>query len=138
MRTKRVIAAALAALLAGAALPALSCGYCIEDRVAAVYDQPAVDRAKARGHSVAFLGIEGANVDWHAAHAVRSALESVRGVDRGTAHAKAENAAVAVSYDPSVTSLDALVAKANKPLARDGITLAALRVIDAGGKLREP
>ena len=37
----------------------LACGYCIEDRVAAVYDQAVVD-ASARTHrTVAFLSIEG-------------------------------------------------------------------------------
>jgi hypothetical protein len=138
MRTKHLVASLAAALLVGAVFSAQACGYCIEDRVAAVYDQPAVDRALARRHNVAFLGIEGNAVDADATRAARTALESVKGVDKGSALAKPENAAIAVAYDPAVTSLDALVARANKPLATRGLSLAALRIIDAGGKLREP
>jgi len=130
------IAAAMALALSSAS--ALGCGYCIEDRVAAVYDQAVVQQALARRHHVAFIGIEAAAVDENATRTVRGALEGVRGVDKGTALARAENAAIAVTFDPAVTSADKVVAAANKPLARKGIALAALRIIDQGGKLRDP
>jgi hypothetical protein len=117
---------------------ALACGYCIEDRVAAVYDQALVDGALARRHEVAFLGIEARAVDAGVARAARGVLERVRGVDKGSARARAENAAIALTFDPSVTSLDKVVEAANRPLAGRGVTLSALRVIDASGKLREP
>jgi hypothetical protein len=135
---KPLLRHAAAGLLALSAATALACGYCIEDRVAAVYDQALVDQALARHHHVAFLGIEAGAVDESATGAVRRVLESVPGIDKRSLHAKAENAAVAVAYDPARTSLARVVASANGPLARRGITLAALRVIDEGGKLREP
>jgi len=127
--------AGLALLSATAALP---CGYCIEDRVAAVYDQAAVDHALQRKHHVAFLGIEGGVGAATDLRAIRGALEGVAGVDKGSTRAKAENAAIAVAYDPARTSLSRVVSSANGSLAHRGVALAALRVIDEGGKLREP
>jgi hypothetical protein len=87
---------------------------------------------------VAFLGIEAGVRDEDPTRATRKAREGVRGGDKGSARAKADNAAVAVTFDPAVTSLREVVAAANRPLARRGVTLSALRVIDGGGKLREP
>ena len=136
VKTRLRIGAAVAIALASAG--ATACGYCIEDRVAAVYDQGVVDGALARRHHVAFLGIEAGTVDESTTRAARGALEGVRGVDKGSARAKTDNAAIAVTFDPAVTSLTQLVTAANRPLARRGVTLSALRVIDAGGKLREP
>jgi len=130
------ILAALACALANAS--AMACGYCIEDRVAAVYDRSVVDGALARKHHAAFLGIEGGIVDAEVVRAARVALEGVRGVDKRGMRTRAENAAIAVTFDPAVVSVDRLVSAANKALARRGIALAALRVIDESGRLREP
>ena len=125
-------------LAALAATAALACGYCIEDRVAAVYDQKVVDAA-ARGHrTVAFFSIEGDVRDDAASKRVVGAALKAAGAADGSPRVALVNAACSMAYDPARTSLEAVVAAANRPLAARGLTLAPLRVIDAGGKLREP
>jgi hypothetical protein len=136
MRFKLPIAAALALALPSAA--ALACGYCIEDRVAAVYDQAVVDGSKNGHRTVAFFSIEGSVRDDAASkRAVLAALQGA-GAARGSARVALSNAACSLAFDPSRTSLDKVVVSANRGLVRHGLTLAPLRVIDAGGKLREP
>lgn len=131
----RFAAVGLAAL---SAMTALACGYCIEDRVAAVYDQKVVDAA-ARGHrTVAFFSIEGDVRDDAASKRALGAALKAAGAADGSPRVALVNAACSMAYDPSRTSLDAIVAAANRPLAAHGLALAPLRVIDAGGKLREP
>ena len=48
----------LAALLA-LSRQALACGYCVEDKMAAVYDHATVTRALAQKHQVAYFHIDG-------------------------------------------------------------------------------
>ncbi|HKU45280.1 MAG TPA: hypothetical protein VJQ58_00230, partial [Burkholderiales bacterium] len=70
--------AALLALLVAAG-PAWACGYCVEDKIAAVYDHVVISRALAAKHQVAFMHVEG--------RANRQALEqaaNAAGADRGT------------------------------------------------------
>ena len=135
---KRLLHLAATGLVTLSAATALACGYCIEDRVAAVYDQAVVDAA-ARGHrTVAFFSIEGELRDDPASKRVVGAALKAAGAADGSARVALVNAACSMAYDPSRTSLDAIVAAANRPLASHGLALAPLRVIDAGGKLREP
>ena len=130
--------AMVAAVLAAAAGTASACGYCIEDRVAAVYDHEAVEGALARHRNVAFFGIDGdVAVTEASRRALVSAVENAGGV-KGTARVALDNAALSVAYDPGRTSLASLAAAANKPLAAKGLALSPLRLIDEGGKLREP
>jgi hypothetical protein len=124
--------------LAGASGGAFACGYCVEDRVAAVYDHDAVEGALAQRRNVAFFGIEGEVAGTEASRrALVSAVEKAGGI-KGTSRVALENAAISVAYDPARTTLDSLTARANRPLAAKGLTLSPLRVIDEGGKLREP
>ena len=136
MNLKLRIATALALSLSGAA--AFACGYCIEDRVAAVYDQEVVD-ASTRGHrTVGFFSIEGDVRDDAATRQAVAAALKAAGAAAGSPRIALANSACSMAYDPSRTSLDKIVAAANRPLAARGLALAPLRVIDAGGKLREP
>jgi hypothetical protein len=136
MSLKLRFAAALALTLGSAA--AMACGYCIEDRVAAVYDQNVVDGSKHAQRTVAFLSIEGSVRDDAASKRAVLAALKVAGAARGSARVVLANAACSLAFDPARTSLDKVVASANRGLAGRGMTLAPLRVIDAGGKLREP
>ena len=137
MRADALARAALALALACAATWASACGYCIEDRVAAVYDHEVVEGAIAKQRHVAFLSIEGGAANEATRRAVVSALEATGALKR-TARVALPQAACSVAFDPARTSLDGLVARANRTLAAKHITLAAVRVIDGGGKLREP
>jgi hypothetical protein len=137
MRT-RLLAIALAMLVAGASAQVFACGFCIEDRVAAVYDQKVVDDAVARRHEVAFFAIEGplgANAAFR--RAVLAALEG-GGAIRGTARVAVENAACSVAFDPAKADPARLAAAAERRLSARGLTLTPLRVLDSRGRLREP
>jgi hypothetical protein len=123
--------------LSAAALDAAACGLCIEDRVAAVYDQPAVDRAVAHRQHVAFFALNG-SIEENAAtrRAVIAALEGA-GI-RGTVRVSLESATASVAFDPSRATPASLAAAADRALGARAITLEALRVIGADGRLREP
>jgi hypothetical protein len=137
MRNK-LARAVMAVLLAGTTGAAFACGYCVEDRVAAVYDHDAVEGAIAQHRHVAFFGIEGDIANAPASRrALVAAVEQGGGV-KGSARVAIENAAISVAYDPARVTLAALTTSANKPLAAKGLTLSPLRLIDEGGKLREP
>lgn len=119
------------------ALPAMACGICIEDRVAAVYDQPAVDRAVARHQQVAFFSLNGSLEATPATRrAVVLALER-RGIP-GTVRVSLESASASVTFNPKVASLDSLVSAGNLALSARALKLQALRVIGPDGKLQEP
>jgi hypothetical protein len=117
-------------------LSAAACGFCIEDRVAAVYDQATVEEAVKQKRYVAFFGIEG---EAHAVspRALAAALEGA-GAVRGATKVSIHDHACAVVYDPKRTTMRKLADAAAKSLSSQGVTLTALRVIDASGKLSEP
>jgi hypothetical protein len=109
--------------------PAVACGFCIEDRVAAVYDQATIEKAIKERRHVAFFEFEGGAKQ----RAIVNALEGA-GAARGTAKVSDPDHACSVVYDPRRTDLGRMIAAAG----RAGIALKALRVIDERGKLREP
>ncbi|MGZ5060882.1 MAG: hypothetical protein ACXWAU_03355 [Usitatibacter sp.] len=128
---------ALAFAIASLALPAAACGICIEDRVAAVYDQPTVDRAVVRHQQVAFFALNGSVVATpETRRAVIAALD--RAGIKGTAHVSLESATASVAYDPRRASVASLAAAGDRALASRSLKLEALRITGADGKLREP
>ena len=118
----------LAALLASAPF-AQACGYCVEDRMAAVYDHAIVVQALERKHEVVFLAIEGATPARADLRTVESAVEATRGVDRGTARVSLEGASVSFAYDPRKPGLGSVLRAIEKTLAMRGLSLSILRVI---------
>jgi hypothetical protein len=125
------------ALALAAALPAAACGICIEDRVAAVYDQPTVDRAVAQHRQVAFFSLNGSVEATPATRrAVIAALE--RGGIRGTVHVSLESATASVAFDPKRATVASIAGAGERALAPQSLTLEALRVTGPDGKLREP
>ena len=115
MRTRKSLSVAMA-LLAMAAIPAAACGFCVEDRVAAVYDQGAVDAARAGHRAVAFLGLEGEPAATQATRRDLVAALEASGAIRGSTRMALENGACAFTYDPVRVELPALVAGANRRL----------------------
>lgn len=137
MRSKATRAAA-AVVLAGASATALACGYCVEDRVAAVYDHQAVRAALGKHRHVAFFVVEGAlERNDGVRSALVAAIEKGGGV-RGTARVALDSAALSVAYDPARATPASLAAAANEPLAARGLALSPLRLIDASGEMRAP
>src|SRR5689334_12175138 len=100
----RAASVIVACLLALPASSAFGCGYCVEDRVAAVYDQEVIE-ASARAHrTVAFFAIEGdVRDDAESRRAVAAALRGA-GAAAGTPRVVLANAAASMAYDPARTS----------------------------------
>ena len=129
---------AVALALGLAATTAFACGICVEDRVAAVFDNAIVDQAIGAKRHVAFFGVEGSlPATKESRQALLEALYASGGV-KGTARVSLESASASAAFDPRKTSLADFQAKAAKRLAPKGLALTALRVIDDGGKLKEP
>jgi hypothetical protein len=139
MRTEATIGgAAMAIGLAFAAPCAYACGFCVEDRVAAVYDHAVVEAATARHRAVAFFAVEGDLKPGAASQrALVAALEAGGGI-RGSARVAVENAACSIAYDPARVSLADLTTRAGRVLGAKGLALAPLRVTDRHGELKEP
>ncbi|HTT08022.1 MAG TPA: hypothetical protein VMH34_04455 [Gammaproteobacteria bacterium] len=124
--------AAIVALLISAGIsPAFGCGHCVEDKIAAVYDYEMVNRAAAAGHAIAYCLIEGRLMtdETRQREIVRS-LEATAGVDPGTTRVSPENAALAFAFNATEVPLDAVLRTANGLLARKGINLVPIRVVD--------
>ena len=120
--------AALVALLFGWST-AQACGYCVEDKIAAVYDHAVVSRATAAGHHVVFLHVDGA--------ATRPALEQAAiaaGADRGSVRVSADLLTVSFAFDPK-RGLGPIHAAMEKRLK--GVSLMPFQVMDKPGDLKQ-
>ena len=102
----------------------LACGYCVEDKIAAVYDYASVREAAAKRHTVAYFAIDGTIRD--PASSLKTAIERTRGVEKGSARISIEARAVAVSFDPRHTPLAAIQSALEKALKPRGLTLLLL------------
>ena len=121
----------VAALTAGFAATASACGYCIEDKMAAVYDYAVVTRAIAQKHQVVFFAVEG---QMPAGEASRRALEAIAdsaaGVDKGSARVSIESASLSVAFNPARTPFAGMERSLSRKLAARGLSVAILRIMD--------
>ena len=120
-------------VLLAASAAAHACGYCVEDKVAAVYDHAVVTRALADGHMVIFFAIGGTLRTKRVA--LESIAESVPGVDKGSARAAVELASLSVAFDPRRASLTTVQRHLDRKFAALGLSLAVLRTMDKPGEL---
>ena len=118
---------AIALLLALALSPALACGACDEDKVAATYDHAAVQRAAAQKHVVVFCDVQGPALD--AARLRRIAAET-SGIDAASVRTSAAPATVSFSVDPRKRSPQS-AASALQRGAPAGTRIAVVRVLGA-------
>ena len=119
--------AAIAFLLAATA--AQACGYCVEDKIASVYDHAVVSRAAAAKHQVVFMHVEG--------QATRQALEqaaSAAGADRGSVRVSADLLTVSFAFDPK-RGLGPIHSAMEKRLK--GVSLMPFQVMDKPGELKQ-
>jgi hypothetical protein len=96
-------------LLAALSGPALGCGYCLEDKVAAAYDHAVLTKAAAAKHQVAFFHVDGA--------APRAALQKAvyaAGADRGSVRIATEQQALSFAFDPKKTPLASIQSRIEK------------------------
>ena len=143
MRTKaagrrRQVAGVLLLVMAFVSGTVFACGICVEDRVAAVFDNAVVDQAIGAHRHVAFYGVEGSLPATKESR--RALLEALyaSGAAKGSARVSLESASVSAAFDPARTSVARLGDDAGRRLAGKGLALTPLRVIDAGGVLKEP
>jgi hypothetical protein len=127
----------VAALTAGFAAAAFACGYCIEDKIAAVYDHAVVTRATAQKHQVVFFAVEG---QMPAGDASRRALEAIAdsaaGVDKGSARVSIESASLSVAFNPARAPFAGMERSLSRKLAARGLSVAILRIMDQPAELK--
>ena len=127
----------LGTLFAGLVSAAYACGYCIEDRIAAVYDHAVVTRATAQKHQVVFFALEG---EIPAGEALRRTLEavveSVAGVDKGSARISVAGASLSAAFNPQRASFASMERSLSRKLAPRGLSVAILRVMDRPAELK--
>ena len=133
----RAAIAAAGLLLALEAPAALACGYCVEDKIAAVYDHAAVARALGRKHHVVFFHIDGTLAPGERTRRALEALaESTEGVDKGSARVSVESASLAVAFDPRRTPIVEVQKGLERKLAAKQLSLLPLRVMDRPAEIK--
>ena len=136
MSVRAAIAAAGLAL-ALEAPAALACGYCVEDKIAAVYDHAVVARALGRKHHVVFFHIDGTLAPGERTRRALEALaESTEGVDKGSARVSVESASLAVAFDPRRTPIVEVQKGLERKLAAKQLSLLPLRVMDRPAEIK--
>jgi hypothetical protein len=123
---------ALAALAALSAQSALSCEVCVEDHVAATYDFQVISKAGATGRSVLFVALRGKDATApRSKEAIQKAVRAMAGVDSGSIRFSAVPPAASFAWDPKRNGSGEILRMVNAKLAKDDLTLVALRVIAA-------
>lgn len=118
-------------------LPAFACGYCVEDKIASVYDHAVITRALDAGHQIAFFGIDGAIVvDAASVREIEALANNADGSDKGSLRISLDSAALAVAFDPRRTSFSKLQKSLEKKLAAKKLSLLPLRVMDATASIK--
>ncbi len=127
----------VAMLAAGFAATSFACGYCIEDKIASVYDHAVVTRATAQKHQVVFFAVEGQMpAGDESRHALEAIAESAAGVDKGSARVSIESASLSVAFNPARTPFAGMERSLSRKLAAKGLSVAILRVMDQSAELK--
>jgi copper chaperone CopZ len=125
-------------LLAGS-FNVLACGYCVEDKVAAVYDHRSIKQALAIGHHVAFFAIEGTlEANSEQAAAIEHAVVKIAGVDAHGIHVSVDSAALSVSFDPRRATAEKIRQSLQKKFILKGLTLQLIKIIKQPTDMTEP
>ena len=133
----RRLFAAAGLVLALHAPAGLACGYCVEDKVASVYDHAVVTRSLAQKHHVAFFHIDGNLAPGEATRRALEALaESTPGVDRGSVRVSVETASLSVAFDPRRSPMVAVQAALDRKFAARKLAVMPLRIIDAPAAMK--
>lgn len=132
-----LLGTSLALSLTLAAASAQACGYCIEDKIAAVYDHAVVSKALAGGGQIAFFAVQG-DAAGSDAEAIKAAVESVKGVQRNSARFSASSASLSLAFDPKRISYVKLVQALESKLQERKLILLPLRIMDKPATLEMP
>jgi len=92
----------VAVALAAQACTASACGFCVEDRIAAVYDHTLVQQASGGKLQLAYFSWDGPVHRDEAMRArIATAAQGVKGAAPGSVRVSVEPAAIAVLFDPA-------------------------------------
>jgi hypothetical protein len=121
------------------ALPALACGYCVEDKIASTYDHSIVVHALERKHHVAFFHIDGVLPTGEGARRALEALaETAAGVDKTSARVSIDTATLSFAFDPQRSSFDSTQKAVERKLASKKLSLMPLRIMERPASLKAP
>lgn len=110
---------------------AFACGYCIEDKIASVYDHASVTRALSQKHLVVFFALDGPLIlTSMEKNILETIATSVQGVDPGSARVSVETASLSLSINTSQKSFASVERMLQRKLLRRGLSLQLLRVMD--------
>jgi len=127
----------LGTLIAGLASAAYACGYCIEDKIAAVYDHAVVTRAASQKHQVVFFALEGQiPAGEESRRTLEAVVESVAGVDKGSARVSVAGASLSAAFNPRRTPFASMERALSRKLAPRGLAVAIMRVMDQPAELK--
>ena len=116
---------------------AFACGFCIEDKIAAVYDHGVATRAVAQRHRVAFFAVEGIIPPGEGSRrAIEAIAESLVGVDKGSARVSVESASLSVAFDPARVPKEDLEMKLGRKLTGKGLTVGIISIMDKPSELK--
>jgi hypothetical protein len=119
----------LVVLALAPASPALACGACVEDKIAATYDHAVVADAAARHRVVVFAAVEGPGDAAEGAKALASAAGRVAGVDRASVRTAAFPRALSFALDPRAASPEKALAAIEAKTTARGLRLSLIRVM---------
>lgn len=126
----------LATLLVALPAAALGCGYCVEDKIASVYDHAAVAKALGERHHIVYFHVDGPlGKDGRTKKAIEAAAASTGGVDRGSVRVNLETLTLGLAFDPKRVPLARLQSQLEKKLGAQKLTLMPLSIIEAPGDL---
>jgi hypothetical protein len=119
--------AVVAAVLALPLAPALACGACDEDKIAATYDHAAVQRAASQKRVVVFCDVQGQVLD---AERMRRVAAATSGIDAASVRTSSAPTTISFTVDPRRRSPQSAAAALQRG-APAGTRIAIVRVLGA-------
>ena len=114
----------------------LACGACIEDKVAATYDQTVIDAAVARHHQIVFVAVEGPIDVARVMKRIETAVARLRGARPNTLRTSASPPAFSFALDGMRSPATAL-SRLRDEIRDPAIHMSIVGIV-RNGVLREP
>lgn len=117
--------------------PALACGHCVEDKIAAVYDHSIITQALAHKRQVVFFAIEGSlPVNDATKKTIEAAVTPIEGIEKNSVKVSVELAALSFVFDPKRKSFSAIQKSLDKNMAEKKLTVLLMKVMDQPEKIK--
>ena len=116
-----------AAMLAVSA--AHGCGLCAEDRMAATYVHDLVIGAMDRGHQIVFTDVTSRPMTRTEWHLVSWAVQSIRGVMKGSVRISKSPMALSFEIDPKATNAATAIREINRRFGKQSIRISLIQTM---------